>query len=128
MMKTNPHLQDEIYRIVGEEVARKEYHPGPMARAVAEARGNRDMVQSLYIKFRYEELGRQIERAAREKDYLTCPKCGHYAKPELKSRGSVLLVLLLLCAFIVPGILYALIFSGYKAVCANCGNVLLKRV
>ena len=34
-MKANPHLEDELYRLVGEELARNEYHPGPMARAVA---------------------------------------------------------------------------------------------
>ncbi|MFH0953975.1 MAG: hypothetical protein V1873_06565 [Verrucomicrobiota bacterium] len=69
-MKTDPHQQDEIYRMVGEEVARKEYHPGPMARAVEEGRGDRDLVQGLYIKFRVEELARQAvmeaERAVQE--------------------------------------------------------------
>jgi hypothetical protein len=60
-MPSNPHLDDELYRLVGEEVARKEFHPGAMARAVAEANGNNDLIQALYIKSRHAELLRQIE-------------------------------------------------------------------
>ena len=132
-MKKNPHVQDEIYRAVGEEVVRKEYHPGPMARAVAESAGNRDVVQSLYIRFRCEELERQVERAeqqARERkrqNIFDCP-CGFSGKAKIKERGSILLTLVLLCLFVVPGLIYALDCSGYKAVCPNCGRLLADRV
>ena len=67
-MKTNEHLQDKLWTQVGEEVARKEYSPGPMAKAVAESNGNRDLVQSLYIKFRREELLRQMERESQQQE------------------------------------------------------------
>ena len=143
-MKKNAHLQDEIYRTVGEEVARKEYHPGPMARAVAESAGNRDVAQSLYIRFRCEELERQIEREAvaeaqrrqnaeqkarerKRQNIFDCP-CGFSGKAKIKARGSILILLVLLCIYVVPGLIYALVCSGYKAVCPNCGRLLADRV
>ncbi|MCX7003944.1 MAG: hypothetical protein NTV22_11825 [bacterium] len=140
-MNTNSHKLDEIYRIVGEEVSRKEYQPGAMARAVEEAQGNRDLVQPLYIKFRREELVRQMaeERRAQAKDLcrkyaagqtsvLACPKCGYIGKPQLTNRGSAILLVLLFCAFVLPGAIYALVYDGRKAVCANCGHTLINKV
>lgn len=52
---------NEIYRIIGEEIARKEYQQGLMAKAMVEAQGNKDTTQSLYIQFRHEELSSQLE-------------------------------------------------------------------
>src|SRR5262245_7028819 len=60
----NPHVEDFLYRIVGEEVARNELHPGSMARAVAESKGDNSSVRSLYITFRVKELYREYLRDA----------------------------------------------------------------
>lgn len=133
----NPHLKDEIYRVVGEEIARNEYHPGPMARAVAEAQGNRDLVESLYIRFRHEEVARQFEHDAprRRADALErnkrglydCP-CGFSGEPTKKARGSVLLTLVLLCVYVIPGLIYAIVFSGYKGICPDCGRTVAAKL
>lgn len=52
---------NEIYRIIGEEMARKEYQKGLTTRAFAEAKGDKELAKSLYIQFRYEELFAQME-------------------------------------------------------------------
>ena len=57
----NLHLEDKLYEQVGLEMARKEYLPGPMARAVAYAKGDKTKIEAFYIQFRYEELRRQVE-------------------------------------------------------------------
>ena len=131
-MAMNPHLQDEIYAIVGDEVARNELHPGPMARAVAESQGNRDLVQGLYIKFRFEELYRKAEREATANAELVgavrCPQCGHTGRPIRKPRGSIVLLAVLFMFYVVPGLIYAIAFNGYKGVCAKCGKTLIARM
>lgn len=131
-MTPNPYLQDEIYTIVGDEVARNEFHPGPMARAVAESQGNRELVQGLYIKFRAEELYRKAEREAAAKatglGAIACPRCGHLGQPVRKPRGNLLLLVVLFLLYIIPGLLYAIAFSGYKGVCAKCGKTLIDRI
>lgn len=139
-------LEDEVYRIVGEEVVRKEYHPGPMAKAVAEGRGNRDMVQSLYVRFRCQDLIRSLEREAvakREKrkreleearrrtreNIFDCP-CGFSGKANVVPREPFSMVVLIvgLLLFILPGILYLVSIAGYKAVCPKCGRTLAEGV
>jgi hypothetical protein len=138
-MKTNPHVNDEVYRIVGEEVAGKEFCPGPMARTVAECNGNRDLIQGLYIQFRYEELLRQIEN---EKGTFDCPNCGFRGRLLRKARGNTALVVILLfipfllgpfvgplfLLFFAPGVAYLVAYGGYKGVCAKRGRTLLNRV
>jgi len=121
-MKPNTHVRHDLYRIVGEEVARHEFHPGPMARAVEEAHGNSDLIQSLYIKYRYEELLLQVER---EEAVLPCPKCGYRGRPLRKPRGNAGLLFILGCFFILPGLMYGVAYSGYKGVCAKCGRTLV---
>ena len=66
-MKINPHGADAVYKQVGEEIARKEFSPGAMARAVAESMGDKSLVESLYVEFRFEELVRELEREIRTK-------------------------------------------------------------
>jgi len=140
---TNPHVQDEVYRVIGEEVSRKEFFPGPMARAVADARGNNDLIQSLYIQFRYEQLVREIRNGTApaelrdaaeahlrwieiQKGILKCSHCGHRGAAVRRARGDMLIFFSLLCIFVVPGLLYALAYHGYKGVCAKCGRTLIE--
>ncbi len=53
--------------------------------------------------------------------------CGAYEKTERRRRGSLVLLILLSCIYIVPGLIY-MIFAcqGYDVVCSSCGR-LLKR-
>lgn len=138
---TSPFIQDEVYRVIGEEIARKEFYPGPMARAVAEARGSNELVQSLYIKFRFEQLVREIRAGTAPEELLDvaeatkyteiqkgifeCPHCGHCGVPKRRPRGEMLIFLLLLCLFVVPGLIYAISNHGFKGVCAKCGRTLI---
>jgi len=147
-------VENQLYVQVWEEVARQEYQPGLIARAVAEARGNRDVAQSLYIKYRFEELAHQVERnieerAARvakeqleklKKDKLagvfTCWNCSFRGKPLIKKRGNdptyvwldFLVGLLLLCAFVIPGAIYLGWVASIKYYfCPKCGAKLRKQ-
>lgn len=148
-MKENSDLQSDLYRAIGEEIARKEYFPGPIARAVAEALGNKNLVQSLYIKFRYEELSRQMEKDiaenAKQDEQQTqkrnaaiireqqqgiyrCSKCGFHGKPDIKRRGSIPLMIILMCFYFLPGIIYAIFRNGNKAMCPTCGYTICPRI
>ena len=55
-----------------------------------------------------------------------CTTCGHVGEEITKGRGSVILALVLLCFFLVPGIIYILwcAVSRYDA-CAKCGATTL---
>jgi hypothetical protein len=54
---------------------------------------------------------------------MICPNqnCGYSGKPGRKARGSLILGLLLCCLFIVPGLLYFMLRSGYRYLCPKCG-------
>lgn len=128
-MQTDPEIQDAAYRMVGEEVARKEFQPGPMARAVQEALGRNELIQGLYIKFRCEEIVRQIEKdCEQEKGTIKCPNCGYRGKPISRERGSALLCILLFLVFVIPGFIYLIMYEGCKGVCAKCGRTLVDKL
>lgn len=133
-------LVDLAYKVAGVEMARKEYQPGPMAKAVAKGKGNRDLVQSLYVKFRCEEivLALEAERAKMQAEALRkfahqqttgifeCP-CGFNGKGKKVERGNIMTGLLLSCFCLIPGILYGISASGYRVVCPSCGQTLVER-
>ncbi len=145
-MKANPHITDALYEQIGEEMARKEFAAGAMARAVAESDGNKARAESLYVKLRFEELMRQLEQheatnaIAKEqqrqhaiaKDFeqgiITCPKCGYHGLPAKKPRGYLPIGFILMFAYVVPGLLYFMYFNGYKGVCHKCGRTLISRI
>ena len=47
--------------------------------------------------------------------------CGYKGKPIKKSRGSMIIGLILCALFIIPGILYFMLKAGYKYSCPECG-------
>lgn len=49
------------------------------------------------------------------------PHCGHIGAPDRKSRGSAVVMILLLLFFLLPGILYVIFMSGYDYYCTRCG-------
>lgn len=152
-MKLDPHTSDALYTQIGEELARNERSPGAAARAVATAKGNKALAESLYIKCRFEELSRELERnhqakeleaaqkaaqraaAAEEqnkeknkKGIYTCPNCGFRGKLIKKDRGNILVFLALLIFYVIPGVIYAALFLGEKGICPQCGTVVKERM
>ncbi|HUY62226.1 MAG TPA: hypothetical protein VMV50_00300 [Candidatus Paceibacterota bacterium] len=57
------------------------------------------------------------------KDPMVCTNCGHVGSPKEEIPGSIWITLILLCFFILPGIIYEIWRnSGTKKVCKLCGN------
>jgi hypothetical protein len=56
-------------------------------------------------------------------DYIICPNpnCGYTGPGQKKSKGSAVVMILLLLLWVVPGILYAIIYNGHVIVCPKCG-------
>lgn len=54
---------------------------------------------------------------------MICPnsQCGYRGAPVRIARGSVLAGLVLLCLFVLPGLLYFTLKGGYLYRCPNCG-------
>lgn len=82
------HTQDQLFTRVGQEIARKEFSPGAMARAVASAKGDKSIVEALYIECRVNEVAREqreaelnrrptvvIRRVWAEGASYNCPHC-----------------------------------------------------
>ena len=57
-----------------------------------------------------------------EKDII-CPNpnCGYKGRAKKVARGNTLVGIILLCFFILPGLLYFMFKSGYRYVCPKCG-------
>jgi hypothetical protein len=49
------------------------------------------------------------------------PNCGYKGWPLRRARGSIIVGLCLLCFFLLPGVLYFMLKSGYRYLCPNCG-------
>ncbi len=120
-MLTDRDVQNEVYRLVADELSRNEISPGVMARAVADSRGNTELTRSLYIKYRFEELCR---KAALGDAAITCPRCGHVGPLFKAPKGDWGVLLALLMLLVVPGVIYAIACAGYKRVCSKCGRTL----
>ena len=52
-----------------------------------------------------------------------CPNCGHYGPTKTKTRGSILIEIVLWICFIVPGLIYSIWrHTSRKQVCSACGS------
>lgn len=49
------------------------------------------------------------------------PNCGYKGIPKRTARGSALVGLILLCFFILPGLIYFMFKGGYRYTCPKCG-------
>ncbi len=56
-----------------------------------------------------------------------CPACGHDGQLTSRSRGRTWLCALLWFPFLFPGMIYAVLHSGYRGICAQCGHTVMKR-
>jgi hypothetical protein len=54
---------------------------------------------------------------------IICPNanCGYRGLARRQARGSCLIAFILLCFFILPGVLYLMFFQGYRYYCPQCG-------
>ena len=74
-----------------------------------------------------ELAARQTARPPRNKRVppggVICPNphCGFVGRPQRKSRGSIIVAIVLLFAGAIPGILYILFTSGSDYFCPQCG-------
>lgn len=64
------------------------------------------------------------EQQEPSREIVICPNCQSAVKPRKESKGSTLVMLVLLLLFIVPGMIYGLFRGGYKHVCPKCGHTL----
>jgi hypothetical protein len=49
------------------------------------------------------------------------PRCDYQGPARRVARGSFLVGFILLCLFILPGLLYFMLKSGYRYYCPKCG-------
>jgi hypothetical protein len=63
----NRELEDQLYARVAQEVSEGTFCPAPMARAREKSSGNFELAKSLYIKFRVEQLAREVKQEAQRK-------------------------------------------------------------
>ena len=48
------------------------------------------------------------------------PNCGYQGAAAVKAKGSRVALWLLLCTFVVPGLIYAMFFAGTMHCCPKC--------
>ena len=54
---------------------------------------------------------------------MVCTNCGHFGKTSTRTRGSILIEIVLWLCFIIPGIIYSLWrLTTRRRVCSACGN------
>ena len=49
------------------------------------------------------------------------PRCGYIGRPKKVARGSFLIGVILCFFFLLPGLIYFAVMSGYNYVCPRCG-------
>lgn len=60
---------------------------------------------------------------AQHSEPMFCTRCGHEGDSKTKTRGSLLIEVVLWLCFIVPGLVYSLWrHSSRQPVCAKCGS------
>ena len=52
-------IRDEIYKQIAEEIERNELKKSTAMRAVAECKGDKELAQSIYVNYRFEELSKE---------------------------------------------------------------------
>lgn len=115
--------EDSLYSQVAEEIAQGKLDSGIWAKAIAHSEGSENLAKSLYVKFRITQMKEQVslfESNLKNNQKVTCPHCGHYEEAETTSRGDTATCFILYLLFIVPGLIYTLMNSGYIYTCKKC--------
>ena len=120
--------EDQFFEIATLEVAEKNFLPAIWGKAFSAAMGDQQKVVALYLKFRVEQLENEYQ-ALRAKiisgEAVTCLRCGSEVNPLKVPRTDQATLFLLVCCFVIPGIIYEKMTKGFKHTCPKCGNVLL---
>ena len=54
---------------------------------------------------------------------MLCNRCGSVGKPKRRTRGSILIEIVLWICFIVPGVIYSIWrLTTRESVCSKCGS------
>jgi hypothetical protein len=71
----------------------------------------------LYFAYQYNKKKETIDKT------IICPNvnCGYKGEAKKIPRGSTVIGLILCLFFIIPGIIYFIIKSGYRYTCPKCG-------
>ncbi|MDE2173260.1 MAG: hypothetical protein KGJ31_01490 [Patescibacteria group bacterium] len=65
----------------------------------------------------------RMANKASPKDLMVCTNCGHVGSPKKEIPGSIWITLILLCFYILPGIIYEIWRNnGTKKICTLCGS------
>lgn len=69
-------------------------------------------------------VGAGLQNIAAEASRPThiCSQCGFAGKPKMESQQNGCIVLILLCFFVIPGIIYIIATSKARPVCPKCGG------
>ena len=139
-------IDEWFYADAAREVADRTVIAGLMAKAFSEADGDERKAAAKYISYRAKQLFDEHDRAVQQQadaqrlakdrakalsqipDFngevsVTCSVCDH-DKARRMPRGSWPVALLLTCAGVLPGILYAFLAHGYVNKCSKCGTIL----
>lgn len=128
--------EEQFYEIVGREVATKQFVPGLVAKAYADAEGDQKKTIALYIRLRVQQLAkerneeraRQEQAAQRDEANATrasltkkrsCP-CGHEGRLREQSTADPLVSMLLFCLGVVPAVIYT--YAMTRVTCPKCGR------
>lgn len=138
-------LEEYFFNIVAQELKNGIKHDATWAKAIAFAQGNSEKAESSYIKYRIESLQddmilnqeaeendkiqKELERKAykqtlKKKGIYICQNCHAEVKPIKKKKGSVLILIPLIFLYIVPAIIYALLYDGYIYRCPKCDRIM----
>lgn len=133
---------EDFYEIAALELAAKRPVAGLMAKAYSECEGDERRSYARYIKLRVAQLSdenrirKQRERDQEQAKFQTaqkraggaeivnslCPRCGN-DKAYRTPRGRWEVFVILLVIFVLPGLIYAFLTSGYNFECTECGNI-----
>ena len=134
-------LEEYFFNIVAQELKNGMKHDATWLKAIASSNGNSEKAESHYIEYRIQSLKDEIilnqeekvnekkldtlakqrhEQKLKEKGIYICSNCHAEVKPKKTAKGCILILIPLLFIYIVPGIIYALFYSGYIYKCPKC--------
>jgi DNA-directed RNA polymerase subunit RPC12/RpoP len=114
---------DSLYAQVANEIAQGKLDAGMWAKAIAHSDGSENSAKSFYIRFRVSQMKEQLasfKSNLSNSKKVTCPYCGHHEEAEATPRGNAAECIFFYLIFIIPGIIYTLMRSGFTYTCKNC--------
>ncbi len=126
--KEDEKREEALYEQVAGELATGEINQGLWLKASVDSDGSEFVAKSLYAKYRVKQLKREMEEVRipqlKASGIVVCPSCRSEVLPKKKAKGNLFIGLLLCLLYVVPGLIYFLVMSGYKHVCPKCRTVI----